>query len=148
MSKNWFHKLLAANFVFQSQLYPHVNIACWVRHRRYLRLRCLQGHHVSNNRLGSKAVACPLPAAVREARESRAQLRQKAQSAEPYLAFYCGYRELCTNLGVGSPAAFTTMSFHSFAGPTHLYTLKTLGVPHWELRPRLTAAKGGVSPRA
>ena len=54
MSKNWFHKLLPAHFFLHSQVYPRVNITCWVRHRRYLRLRCLQGHQVSNNRLGPR----------------------------------------------------------------------------------------------
>ena len=133
MSKNWFHKLLPAHFVLHSQLYPRVNIICWVRHRRYLRLRCVHSHRVSNNRLGPRQSHAHFLQQCAKHKRGRAQLRQKTQSAEPYLALHRGHRELCTNLGIGSSAAFTTVSFHSVADPTHLHTFKTL--------PRLTVVK-------
>ena len=141
MREDWFHELPPTHFIFHSQFDPRDDVTRWMRHCWYLRLHCLQGYQVSTNRLGP-AVACPLLAAVHETRERPcAAVTKKNHPAELYLAFHRRDRELCANLGISFPAAFTTMSFHRFAGPVHLHSLKTFGVHLWQLWPRLAAVE-------
>ena len=94
MSKNWSHKLLPAHVVLHSQLYPRVNITCWVRNADTFGCAACSATK-SNNRFGPRQSHARFLHQCAEHGRGRAQLRQKAQSAAPYLTFHRGYRELC-----------------------------------------------------